>query len=414
MNEVGIRKPRLSVKGWASQGLALALLWSASCATPTTGSLQLVETTPVGTVLGSRDLPETVDVWGEMIEGARESIELCHFYLVSERGGLLDPIIDRLEWAAERGVRVRILVGEKFYGTYPELIDHFHSRSDIELRRLNLSEHTGGVQHAKYMVVDETSFYLGSANFDWRALEHIQELGVWIHSEPLTRDLLNLFEYDWALAAGEPLPELEHRWQGPVTCSMDRRQVRERFRNEVTVTPVYSPKGYLPDESQWDLPAMQAIIDGAERALFIQCLTFDLVDRDGTHFEALEDALIRAAARGVQIRIVVADWCDREGVIEDLQALTEIPEIGIRMATIPEHSGGHIPFARVVHAKYMVADRNIAWLGTSNWERGYFFESRNAGLILEGEGIGDRLDHYFRTTWSSPYVRDVLPEGETQ
>lgn len=390
--------------------LALSLIALGACASPPRGTLQLVETAPVGTVLGSPDLPETAEVWRHMIDGARESIDLCHFYLVSERGGLLEPIIDRLEAAALRGVQVRILVGEKFYGTYPELIDRFTARSDIALRRLNLAEHTGGVQHAKYMVVDGHEFYLGSANFDWRALEHIQELGVYVQSRALTRDLLDLFDYDWALAANEPKPVPRARSHEPVTCTMDRRQVRERFRNLVDVQAVYSPQGWLPDESQWDLPALQAIIDGAERTLFIQCLTFDLVDREGRHFEELEDALVRAAARGVQIRILVADWCDREGVIEDLRSLTELPEIGIRMVSIPEHSGGHIPFARVVHAKYMVADREIAWLGTSNWERGYFFASRNAGLILQGEGCADRLEHFFRTTWSSPYVHDVLPE----
>ncbi len=394
---------------WLALLSAVTLVLGA-CASPPLGTLQWVETAPVGTVLGSPDLPETAEVWRDMIDGAEQSIDLCHFYLVSQPGGLLEPILDRLEAAAERGVRVRILAGEKFYGTYPELIDRYTARSDFAVRRLNLSEHTGGVQHAKYMVVDGREFYLGSANFDWRALEHIQELGVRVQSEPLTRDLLNLFEYDWAFAAGEPTPSPRPRPVEGITCAMDRRQVRARFRNLVHVQPVYSPKGWLPDESQWDLPALQAIIDGAQRTLFLQCLTFDLVDREGRHFEELEDALVRAAARGVQIRILVADWCDREGVIEDLRSLTELPEIGIRMVSIPEHSGGHIPFARVVHAKYLVADREIAWLGTSNWERGYFFESRNAGLILQGEGCADRLEHFFRTTWSSPYVHDVLPE----
>ena len=36
----------------------------------------------------------------------------------------------------------------------------------------------GGVQHAKFFIVDGEEVFLGSQNFDWRALKHIHELGV--------------------------------------------------------------------------------------------------------------------------------------------------------------------------------------------------------------------------------------------
>ena len=391
-------------------GLGCLVLAASSCSTPPQRNvLQLVETTPVGTVLGSMDLPETASVWRGMLASARHSIELSHFYLVSDSSGLLEGVIARLEAAARRGVRVRILVGEKFYATYPELIDRFQASPDIEIRRINFAELAGGVQHAKYMIVDGWHTFVGSPNFDWRALEHIQELGVRIESPELARSLLDVFEYDWALAAGEQPPAPLSPAKLAVDCLMDRRQVGRRYTNAVRVRPAFSPTGWLPHESDWDLPEIQSIIDDAQRNLYLQVLTLDLVDRDGVHFEELEDALVRAAARGVRVRIVVADWSDRAGVIEDLRGLASLPEIGIRMISIPEHSGGHIPFARVVHAKYLVADRSVAWLGSSNWERGYFFDSRNVGWVFEGEGFADRLEHYFRSTWSSPYAREVLP-----
>ena len=37
-----------------------------------------------------------------------------------------------------------------------------------------------GILHAKYMVADGHAGYLGSHNFDWRSLTHVQELGLLI------------------------------------------------------------------------------------------------------------------------------------------------------------------------------------------------------------------------------------------
>ena len=76
------------------------------------------------------------------------------------------------------------------------------------------------------------------------------------------------------------------------------------------------------------------------------------------------------------------------------------------------HSTGFVPFSRVIHSKYLVADGERAWIGTSNWEEGYFRRSRNVGLILEGAAIGRRLDRYFETGWNSPYAEAVDPRKD--
>ncbi|MDF1838233.1 MAG: phospholipase D-like domain-containing protein [Planctomycetota bacterium] len=392
-----------------TQWIGLSLLGiSASCAAVGPATVSLVETTPVATVLGSPEIPETPEVWMEMIQNARESIDICHFYLHAREGDLLTPIIHAIEDAAARGIRVRFLAGQKFQATYPELLDRFAEDPHVEMVVWNMIEMTGGVQHSKYMVIDGEDTYVGSANFDWRALEHIQELGLRIHSPRFARSLLDVFDHDWAVAQGQEPPVIENpETDLAIDCLMDSNQVRGLHDRWVTLRPAYSPTGLLPEESTWDLPKLQAMIDAAQKTLYLQVLTLDLVDYDGKHFEELEDALIRAAARGVRVRILVADWCDRKGVIEGLRDLAALEGIGVRLVTIPEHSGGHIPFARVIHAKYLVADHKESWLGTSNWERGYFFKSRNVGVMMTGDGMADRLEHFFRTNWFSSYAVDV-------
>jgi phosphatidylserine/phosphatidylglycerophosphate/cardiolipin synthase-like enzyme len=136
-----------------------------------------------------------------------------------------------------------------------------------------------------------------------------------------------------------------------------------------------------------------------------------MTGRDKHYFEELEGPLKAAAARGVEVRLLVADWCKRKGTIEGLQALEPLEHFAVRMVTIPQAESGFIPYARVVHAKYMVVDGERAWLGTSNWERDYFYESRNVGVFVEGAAFAQTLRQFFTSGWSSPYAAPLDPKA---
>ena len=64
----------------------------------------------------------------------------------------------------------------------------------------------------------------------------------------------------------------------------------------------------------------------------------------------------------------------------------------------------------MAHAKYMVVDGARAWVGTANWERDYFFQTRNVGLVVEGGPLPARLDAFFAQNWSSPYAEDLVKD----
>ena len=365
--------------------------------------LQLVETFPVETSLGNADLPDAHDVWLAMLGAARQSLDVAEFYVSNEPESRLEAVVLAVEAAAGRGVRVRFLAEEKFYRTYPETLDRLAKTRGIEVRRLDLGSRTGGVLHAKYFVVDGRDAFIGSQNFDWRSLVHIQELGMRVRVPGVVRALLDVFEVDWQRAGGmEPGPAPTARpgttAQFPITVVQDGDTLR--------VTPVFSPAGLLPDSTLWDLPRLVELIGAARRTVRVQLLTYRMTDRDSVYFDTLESALRAAAARGVHVQLLLSDWCKRRGTIEGLQSLQSIPNIDVRLVTIPPAASGFIPFARVIHAKYMVVDAKTFWLGTSNWEKDYFYSSRNVGLIVEG-GLAGRLDRFFTDNWSSPYAYDV-------
>ena len=368
-----------------------------------TPAIELVESFPIETELDHPDIPEAHTVWLEMIAGATATLDFAEFYLSNQPDSRLDPIVQAIEAAARRGVQVRVLAEENFYSTYPATLERLAAQAGIEMRRFDVGALMGGVLHAKYFIVDDREAYLGSQNFDWRALTHIQELGVRIRVADIVGSLAAVFTTDWALAGGAA--STYRAATAPVTFPLTVHVAGDTL----AVTPVFSPQGWLPDESLWDLPRIVELLDSAGSTLYLQLLTYRMVGRDGDYFAELETALRRAAARGVSVRMLLAHWSKRAGTIEGLKSLQAIPGIEVKLATIPDWSGGFVPYGRVIHAKYVVVDAQRAWLGTSNWERGYFHASRNVGLVLDGPGLAAQLERYFLTGWNSPYAELVDP-----
>jgi hypothetical protein len=66
----------------------------------------------------------------------------------------------------------------------------------------------------------------------------------------------------------------------------------------------------------------------------------------------------------------------------------------------------------VIHAKYMVVDRALLWLGTSNWTGGYLDRSRNVELVLKDRGLVEKLLAVHGQLWDSSYGVPVVAGRE--
>lgn len=371
--------------------------------------LRLIETTPVQTVLDHPDIPEAVDVWVERIDGAQRTLDLSHFYVAAkpadEGGDGPDPlrrVLDALDRAATRGVAIRFIVDGTFRGSDEALLTALDENPAIDLRRIDLKEQTGGVQHAKYMVIDGERVVVGSQNFDWRSLQHVQELGMDVQAPALARIFGDVFESDWTLAGGGPPVTAVDEDAGPYKLATPGGKVQVR--------PALSPQGLLPDADLWDLPQLVAMIDGAKSRVRVQVMSYTTKNYDGSEFHDLDDALRRAAGRGVQVQLVVSHWSQTDKKLAVLRDLMAVDGIEVRFATIPPHDSGFIPFARTIHSKYMVVDGRKSWVGTSNWSGDYFHGSRNMGLVIDGKPIAAQLDAVFLSLWDSPYAEPVDPD----
>lgn len=71
----------------------------------------------------------------------------------------------------------------------------------VSRKSIDISDYMGrGKMHSKFLVADGHSFYLGSANLDWRSLNQKMELGVLVENcDCLGEDLNNIFNVLWDL-----------------------------------------------------------------------------------------------------------------------------------------------------------------------------------------------------------------------
>ena len=406
----------------------LALICISTCAADEeTGTVKFVESYPAETPLDLPGLDEATTVWPQVIEKSKHRFRVASFYYSRIGDGedaaapegapdLLAPILDKLAAAAGRGVRVQLLADGRFQQTYPEVPAWMKTVPGVEVRILDAEARWGGVLHAKYFLSDDDVLYVGSQNWDWRALDQIHELGVLVRHPQLAADLGRIFDLDWELAgtgptaAGDPSPAAKTSQAG--LFDLPGSTVVTDQGDTVTALLAASPAAALPTGIPWDLPLLVEMIDAARDSLHLQLLSYGVTDRENRLFDDLDRALRRAAVRGAVVRIILSNWSKSSYRLPWIKSLAVLPNVEIRFTNIPEYSGGFIPFARVEHAKYLTVDGHLLWIGTSNWSRGYFHDSRNVSLFFRGPGATRDPDEFFNLSWFGPYAETVDPGAE--
>ncbi|HKI83567.1 MAG TPA: phospholipase D-like domain-containing protein [Candidatus Krumholzibacteria bacterium] len=402
IKEVAV-SPLSRVLGFVLLSCLLGLAYPVPSRSETPEPVQLVESWPVETQLDNPAIPDAPQVWLQMVKSARERLDFAEFYASNApdslreaypaSAGRLEAVIEAIEAAAKRGVKVRFLAEKNFYKTYPTTLNRLDAQRNVELRIYDVGALMGGVLHAKYFLVDGHEAYLGSQNFDWRSLAHIQELGLKIDDPHISQRLQEVFDYDWARSNGEEPP--------PVSATPDSLPAG--------YSVAFSPTGFLPREADWDLPQIVKLLDGAQDHIRFQLLSYHVVGRDHSYWNVIDDALRRASARDVKVEMILANWSKGGSSMQYLKSLQTLDHVQVRIATIPQWSKGFIPFARVIHAKYLVVDGASSWVGTSNWGKSYFHNTRNVGLVMNDSRIAQQLEGFFSRLWQSTYVEDLDP-----
>jgi phosphatidylserine/phosphatidylglycerophosphate/cardiolipin synthase-like enzyme len=358
--------------------------------------LELILTVPVETKLGVKGVPGTLETWVKMIQAAKgkgDTIDIEQFYLSTEDKEPMEDVLDALRGAAKNGVAVRLLVDKTFLknesGGKTELAD----TDNIEIRLIDYSKRGGGVQHSKFFVVNKTDAYLGSANFDWRALKHIHETGVRTNDEHVITSLQTVFERDWA--------------EGEETGSFQFPASRADAPKIVAAKEIAfaaSPVKDLPTGMTSTIDDILALIKDAKTSVQLQTMDYStgVFGRRGKNWDDLQNALIKAA-KTVKVQLLIdKSKAGQPGIAQLAKAGVEVKAVHI-----PEYSGGPIKFARLIHSKYVIVDGTKYWLGTDNFSKGYFYESRGVGIVTSDKKTSAQLGEVFQNLWLSAYARPI-------
>jgi phosphatidylserine/phosphatidylglycerophosphate/cardiolipin synthase-like enzyme len=386
--------------------------------TPSAADFQIVESVPEATTYGAPGVRRTQDVWLQMIRGAKHSIDIAAFYISDRPGSTFTPVLDALIARADAGVKVRVLLDQSFLKDNQVGVDRLRQSGKIDIRVLPTTALTGGVLHAKYMVVDGVEVFVGSQNWDWRALEQIHEIGARIRDERFAQTFDATFDFDWQLAEHPDLPkaaEMAVKMPSfdPATAE-DPVLLNGHGDDPLIAFPAFSPPALMPTWVTQEQPALVRMIEASRHILRIQVMTLTAIRQFGPKgwWPEIDSALRDAAARGVQVHIIVADWALREPTQAYLKSLAALPNITVKFSQLPPSPQGFIPYARVEHAKYAVADDRSVYIGTGNWEWSYFNTTVDASVFVHGAGPARTLTQIFDNDWNGSYVTTMEP-GKT-
>lgn len=428
-------------------------------------SFEVVESIPYGpfnaTILSP--LRSTADAWRDLFNAAHSSIDIACYYVTLNQtvdgGGYDDSDWD--EWgravgkglygelvaAAGRGVKVRIAQSAPISSDCEAL----EAQGVAEVRTVNMTALLGaGIVHTKFIIVDGRQFYVGSANMDWRSLTEVKELGVLVTSQCLSEDLTRTFEVYWELGGGGGLPYVDVTTATQCTVMVD--DTGEELSSAVDVvtepTVVWSrdfsalfnahapaftgqglgadgndswafltsaPRELCPSGRSFDLDVIVAMIDGAEESVLISVMDYVpllVFDRPIRYWPDVDDALRRAAVeRGVSVRLLVSIWSHtmtwgRTAPLQFLKSLDDVYGIEVRRFRVPELNATHIPYSRVNHAKYMVADHQVL-VTTSNWSEDYFVSTAGVSFVSNNAGVHHSVTEVFDRDWESEFAYSV-------
>jgi phosphatidylserine/phosphatidylglycerophosphate/cardiolipin synthase-like enzyme len=290
----------------------------------------------------------------QAIAQAAKSLRIKMF--VFSDPGLLEEVVR----AKRRGVDVRVMLnparrdGES---------DNATARATLTAAgvAVNDSNPAFSLTHEKSMVVDDTTGYVKSLNWETRNLTGTRDYAIVTDHRAEVEEIVACFEADWSRQKFKPRADSSLIW-----CPIDGR---ERFCE---------------------------FIDNAQHKLILQNERF----QDAVVIERL----VRAANRGVKVRVMArpAHSLKIDKIVEGVGGLRIMDDVGIKV-----HRIKHVR----MHAKMMLADGLAAIVGSIALTTGSFDERRELAIEVRDDEVVERLHDVAERDWENSKRIDLSDEG---
>ena len=314
---------------------------------------------------------EWLPVYEEALRSARHFIFIEMFILAE--GSLWDEVHAILKEKAAAGVDVKLIYDDFGSVTMHKNLFKELREEGIEAYAFNrlrpaLIVSMNNRDHRKITVIDNQIAFTGGVNLADEYANRIRRFGYWRDSAimvkgpavwSMTSQFLGIYHY---IARGEEKDAQYTRYNLP-SGSYDVKGYVQPFADTPT------------DGEQMGLTEHLSMISEAKRYIYINTPYLILTD-------SMMQALENAAARGVDVRILTPHIPDKMIVFQYTQSsYAQLIEAGVR---IYEFTPGFN------HAKAIVADDEIALVGTINTDyRSYFLHFENGVLLCGTDSVKD-------------------------
>lgn len=290
----------------------------------------------------------------EALSAAKKSIQIRMFLFT-------DPaLINAVIGAKHRGVEVRVMLnparrgGESENDETKSKLEHAH----IEVRDSNPAF---DLTHQKSMVIDETTGFVESFNWETRDLTITRDYAVVTTHRNEVEEMITCFDADWAREKFKPGQNSRLIW-----CPNDGR---ERIAN---------------------------FIDSAKHSLWLQ--------NERYQDTVIIERLVRAAARGVKLHILARPphTLKKEKLVEGVGGLRIMHDVGAKVHTLR---------GLKLHAKMILADNDRAIVGSINLSPGSFDGRRELAVETDAHHVVKRLIEAAQQDWENSHKLDLTDEG---
>ena len=329
----------------------------------------------------SKYYPLGEDMFPDMLADLKEAKKYVFIeYFIIQSGKFWDSIVDILELKAGEGVDVRVMYDDLgSIGTYSVADIKVLKNKGIKCIPFNpfflLKSQLNNRDHRKIMVIDGKVAYSGGVNLADEYINEIEKFGVWKDigfrlTGPAVRSYTYMFAEFWNAFSIEKIP--------------DDILLRSSYTMDT------APKGYILPF--YDSPVRQ---EPSSNTFFTEILS---MATDYVWFytpylmlgDALLDAFVRAAQRGVDVKIIMPGIPDKKMVYRIGRSYyEELIKAGVK---VYEYTPGF------VHAKAFLMDDKVCGIGTVNLDyRSLFLHFECSSIFYKADIIKDLKKDYLES-----------------
>ncbi|MBC7692323.1 MAG: phosphatidylserine/phosphatidylglycerophosphate/cardiolipin synthase family protein [Methylotenera sp.] len=352
----------------------------------------------------------------ETLKSARSSIFLNIYDLTSQK--VADALIERIH----SGVKVEILEeGAPVSGLssaareiQKQLVAAMRTQSASSNHLYEMIQLPGRsgrrfrFDHAKYAVIDGAALLIGSENYSPTGNPEPGSIGnrgweVLVSDPALASDFHQLFLEDSDLTQGDvrdlTVQSPSRARNGAVSANLAGPGL-----NAFPVLHASKVETILSPESS--LSGLLSLITHAGVSIDLQQMTFDSA-WNGADRSPLVDALVSAAKRGVQIRVLLNDdhTFDKPGkparprnricvdLLNQLAQRNGKPNLTARIANVKAMGVDYI------HNKGALIDGRLTLVSSINWDYNSILNNREAAIVLTSPEIFNHYEKIFSSDW---------------